>query len=443
MWKSLLDASSAPSPLMRAGVVASLVVQSFELYLKWRNYRKTLSCDGPPECLASTCTDEEFKEAKAYSLSQARFSLVSETFNMALDVAFKWTRFSPFIYYRTAALLAGTRCGAGGFCHGMLISITEDLIQMVLALPFKYYDVFVVEEKAGFNRMTLSRFVKDTAKGFLVRLGIGHPIQNALIVLIVRYFGERFPLYFTAACLSVSVVMIYVYPKYIMPLFDTYTPLDAESTLYKRLTALALPYEFRDIFVVDGSKKSGHSNAYVIGFWRCRIIVLYDTLQAQMNEDQVVAIVAHELGHWMCLHTVKMMGIGMLQLMALAFGARRFIFDKGLVAQFGYQETNAIIGFSVFSDFFFSTFSEVTGYALISISRSFEFQADRYAASRGFSRELQEGLLVIHKENKSYLENDWVYEALKASHPDVTERITALKRLEGKEATEDSSKKQQ
>lgn len=405
---------------MTVGVAASLVTKSFKLYLRWRNYRTALACNGPPECFDPICTDKKLEDVREGGLNRSRNSLLYDAFDTAVDAVCQWTRLSPYIYYRTAAMLAGTRYEAGGLLHGVLISVAEELVRLMANLPFAYFVARGVGKKSSKVALLCSLLVV-IATWMRIFSRITH---NAWAVLLARYLGNRYPLYVTGARVS-AVLAALCYGHKLVEMEST--PLGRESRLYKRLTDLALPYKWRNILVADGDQDGN----LVFGFGSYATVIIDSALRSLLNEDQMVATVAREMGRWMGSEYLKRVAlIHILVPMTVGFISLRFMFDKALVAQFGYREANAITGYAVLSDFFFPTLEMLTDIGSTLIFRRFEFQADRYAASRGFGLKLQEALVILRKDRLH--ESDWLYRACYSADLSTAERIAALKRLDAR-----------
>lgn len=425
---------SAVSPsLLKYTLIGTTAFGCFDLYLTWRNHRAASRATKPAQGLEDI-TQEAFNECKSYKLDSLRFSLISDVVSITQNAALLLLRVSPRIYYWTANRTLPFGGGssffstpAGSLQHAVLCGLVEDTLSTLLSLPLAVYSTFVVEERHGFNKMTAWTFIKDTIKSFVLRNALLSPIINAFILLVVKYFGPRFPLYFVLGALGLNIAALYIVPLYIMPLFNTYTPMDPETSLYAKIAAMCKKVDFpvKQLFVVDGSRHSGHSNAYVLGFGAMKRIVVYDTLIKDHTEEEVVAVLCHELGHWRHMHTLRLMPVGILHLALMAYGGRECIFNSQLVESFGYTESNAIIGFSVFQ-LLVGPLGQVINYLTVPLSRKFEFQADFHALRMGFGDELANALRRIFALNKEGIESDWLSAMLEESHPSLQQRLEAL-----------------
>lgn len=406
------------------------VVGCWDMYLLWRQ-RKSYMHKRVPAAFETVLSSEEFAKNQAYGLDKTAFSLVEELQSLALANVTLLGRLSAKLYNYTSRV---TGLALGSFTHCLTFSIVGDVISTVVGLPLEYYEHFVLEEKHGFNKMTLKEFVLDTLKAFLLRATLLYPIQTAVIQWVVQRFGERFPMYFFLATTVIIVLFTFLFPTVIQPLFNKFSDLDSNGQLYQKIKGLAdrVGFPLTKVYTMDGSRRSHHSNAYLYGFWKSKRIVLYDTLIAQMDSDdeQIVAVLAHELGHWKMGHTYYLLGAGLAQLLAFSYGAKAVIFNENMYRQFGFSNMDPVIGFDVYSQSFLQPLYTVWGYAMSAVSRQFEFQADRYAVTLGYASKLRKALIVMVKENKSGLTPDPLYSALTYSHPPTIERLAAIERAE-------------
>lgn len=432
MLKVILCNTDGSPSIFKIGIVASVALNALDYYLKYRDYRHTLAATKPARSLEKTVTAEEFEAGKRYEIDVNRYSIVTGLFSDACDLGLKLLRFSPMVYQWTATCCP-EYAPLGSVPHAILHMTALNLFSTILHLPMSYYYHFVVEQKHGFNNMTVGVFMKDKLKSLGLNTVLFFPIQCGFIHLVVNTFGERFPVYFVGGALAISLAALYVVPNFIMPLFDTYTPMEKSSSLYMKIETMCKKFHFPldKVFSVDGSKKSGHSNAYVLGFGRLKRIVIYDTLEKHLDEDEIVAALAHEIGHWHYSHTLKMMGVGVIQLFMIGFAARETIFNDRIALEYGYSQTNPTIGFAVLMDLY-ALVDAVMDMVIQVYSRRCEYQADGFAVSAGYGETLISGLKKLHQKNKASIEPDWLYSAMKHSHPTLDERIDAIQALQKK-----------
>ncbi|EPZ36837.1 Peptidase M48 domain-containing protein [Rozella allomycis CSF55] len=255
----------------------------------------------------------------------------------------------------------------------------------------------------------------------------GVPILGCVIA-IVRYFGSSFYWYLFIFLVVFQFFMILVYPSFIMPLFNQFTPIE-EGELRSKIFALAKKVEFplTNLFVMDGSKRSAHSNAFFFGLFKNYRIVIFDTLLKQVKTNEVVAVVAHELGHWKLSHTMRRIvisqGIFFLNLYVLS----QFILNEYIFNLFGfYGKTYPVVLGFIFFQYVSSPVDHMLNFAMNIVSRKHEYEADAFAVKHGYSLELVNALIKIHSENLSNLNPDRWYVTYHYCHPTLFERIEAI-----------------
>lgn len=290
-------------------------------------------------------------------------------------------------------------------------------------LPFSLYSTFVIEEKFGFNKQTLKIFFIDLFKSFALKIIIGAPVVIAILFL-VKWGGENFWIFLWLFLLSFQFLMLTIYPVWIAPLFNEFKPLE-EGELRTKIYALASRLEFplTKLFVVDGSTRSAHSNAYFYGFFKNKRIVLYDTLLKQVNTDGIVAILGHEMGHWKMNHTVKNLLIIQAYALLYLYLFSFMVHNVDMYHSFGFENQPILIGlilYGLVSD----PIGHFFGLAMNFLSRHFEYEADHFATNLGY--DLSDPLIKIHVENLSNFHTDPLYSAYHHSHPTLPERLKAI-----------------
>lgn len=300
-------------------------------------------------------------------------------------------------------------------------------------LPFSLYSTFVIEARHGFNKQTIWLFFRDMFKGIGLSILLGPPIVAAIIV-IVQKGGPYLAIYLWGFMFILSIVMMTLYPILIAPLFNKFTPLP-DGELRERIEKLAssLKFPLKKLFVVDGSTRSSHSNAYMYGFFNNKRIVLYDTLIQQCKKvEEVVAVIAHELGHWKLNHTMYSF-IAVQILTFLQFGGYTLVRNSGdLFQSFGFDTQPVLIGLIIFQHTVIPL-QHLVSFGLNLVSRSFEFQADAFAKKLGYAAALRAGLVKLQEENLSAMNTDPWYSAYHYSHPPLVERLAALDEPDKKE----------
>ena len=312
---------------------------------------------------------------------------------------------------------------------GISVILVFSFISSMLDLPFSLYSTFVIEEKFGFNRTTIKTFISDMLKGSLLGLAIGVPLLY-VILWLMEQTGDQWWIYTWLVISGFSVFMMWVYPTWIAPIFNKFEPLEEGDTL-KRITSLLERCGFNSngIFVIDGSKRSSHGNAYFSGFGRNKRIVFFDTLLKMLSDDELEAVLAHELGHFKKKHIIKGILISFattligLALLAWLMKADWFYTSLGIVEQASlYKPYMALILFTLVMPAFTFVFQP-----LFSIfSRKNEFEADAFAAEQTDAKYLIQALVGLYRENASTLTPDPIYSAFYDSHPPAPVRIAHL-----------------
>lgn len=315
---------------------------------------------------------------------------------------------------------------AGGVAHGTALLLGVFLFQALAGLPTTLYRTFVVEERFGFNRMTPRLFVADLVKHTLVGLALGVPLLLAVLWLMGRA-GELWWLYTWAVWVAYSLLMMVVYPALIMPLFNKFTPL-AEGELAARVDELLARTGFRSsgLFIMDGSKRSSHGNAFFTGFGGAKRIVLFDTLVNRLQPPEVEAVLAHELGHYKLHHIAKAMALTLSLSFAVLFLLGQLADQEWFYAGLGVATPSdaaaLLLFFLVLPEFLFFLQPLTSLY-----SRKREYEADAYARRHASADELVKALVKLYQDNAATLTPDPLHSAFYDSHPPAALRISRLR----------------
>jgi len=247
------------------------------------------------------------------------------------------------------------------------------------------------------------------------------------LINIIKWGGPYFYIWTWSFLLLFSLFMMTIYPNVIAPLFNKFTPLE-EGELKNAIEKLAASIHFplTKLFIVDGSKRSGHSNAYFYGFFKNKRIVLYDTLLQQMELKEIVAVLAHELGHWSSNHVLKMLIISEIHLFISFWLFGQITNWDAMYTSFGFDSKPTIIGLILFFQFIMSPVDHVLSFLMNILSRKFEFEADGFAVKLGYSSELRNGLIKLNAENMGNTNPDKWYSTYHYSHPPLLERLKAI-----------------
>ncbi|MEW5768979.1 MAG: M48 family metallopeptidase [Pseudomonadota bacterium] len=401
-------------------LAALIVTFGLKLWLLLRQMRHVWTHrDAPPAAFAAAIPLAEHQKAASYTLAKARLGLAHLAVEAGLLLAFTLGGGLQALHDGLAAhidspLLAGT---------ALLVGMA--LISGAVELPLGLWGQFRVEARFGFNRQTLGGFVADLAKQLLLGLVIGAPLI-LLVLWLMGIMGEAWWLWVWGVWMGFNLLVLALYPTVIAPLFNKFTPLP-DQALRARIEALLARAGFQSsgVFVMDGSKRSSHGNAYFTGLGKSKRIVFYDTLLNQLSPDQIEAVLAHELGHFHHRHIVKRIGfmfvfsLGLLALLAWLKGAPWFHPALGVAA--ATDATTLALFFLVLPVFLFPLTPLMSLY-----SRKHEFQADAFAARHSAPAHLISALVRLYRDNASTLTPDPVYSLFYDSHPKAVERIAKL-----------------
>ncbi|KAF7121648.1 hypothetical protein CNMCM5793_009120 [Aspergillus hiratsukae] len=415
-----------------------------EGFLSLRQY-KVLQRTKPPKVLENEVSQKVFDQSQAYGRAKAKFGFISGLYGQIQNLAFIYGDVLPKLWGLSGLLL--TRYFPAQFqgeiTQTLVFIFGFNLISTVLSLPISYYNTFVLEEKFGFNKQTLKLWVMDMLKGQMLGIVLGTPIISA-VLKIVQKTGNSFFYYLWLFGVFVQIFAITIYPIVILPLFNKLSPLEpGELKTGVEQLARKLSFPLHELYVIDGSKRSAHSNAYFYGLPWKKHIVIYDTLIEKSETEEVVAVLSHELGHWSLGHTTKLFAIAQSHMFYIFALFSVFVNNKSLYQSFGFhQEMPIMIGFLLFSDAL-APMDAVVKLLMNILSRKFEFEADAFAVKLGYSEQLAASLLKLQIQNLSTMDADWMYASYHYSHPILSERLKALGWQGGKVTdakTEDSEK---
>lgn len=439
-------------------VAITWLIFLWEFYLSVRQYRVHRDAVKRTHEVEELMSEEEYRKAREYRLDKHRFSFVYSIYSQL-----ELMTVLVFCLPRVLWDMSGTFNLGLGFTSEIAQTITfillVSVVETMISMPWELYDTFVIEEKHGFNKQTLVFFLKDKAKKLVVSLLIMAPIV-AMVVYIVERGGPYFFIYVWIFLSFVIFLLMTVYVEYIAPLFDKYVPLP-ESELKRKIEELAgkIKFPLKKLLVVNGSKRSAHSNAYLFGFWNNKRIVLYDTLFGEemraklkenssfstedeetdkeikerkvgMEDNEILAVLGHEFGHWALWHAVIQIVFTEINLLLLLVIFAKFYRSTSLFHAFGFYDSKpTIIGFMIVFQYITAPYNELFSSLLTIISRRLEFAADRFSEELGFGDELRKALTKLGKENLVLPVDDPLYSMFNHSHPPVLERIAALKKV--------------
>ncbi|KAI8097916.1 peptidase family M48-domain-containing protein [Gilbertella persicaria] len=405
----------------------SCAVYGFEQYLNYRQYNRYLMRDRPSE-LADIVTEEDFKKAQAYNLDKSRFGFIEGFYKQIETVLMLYYDALPAIWNYAGHLL-NKFVGYGPeyeITQSLVFLTLFSLLSTVTSTPFSLYSTFVVEQRHGFNKQTIGLFFMDLLKSHLIMAVLMFPFMSAFI-WIIQSTGDNFYFYVWLIVIMFQLFIITVYPTYIQPLFNKLTPME-QGELRTRIEELAARIKFplKKLYVIDGSKRSGHSNAYFYGFGKNKHIVLYDTLIEHSNNDEICAVLAHELGHWKMGHTLKLLAVNQVYLLSIFWLFSFFIHNRKVYQDFGFHHSMpTLIGFLLFQ-FIYSPVESVIGFLMHVYQRKNEYEADAYALKLGYASTLRSALIKLSVKNLGGFNVDPWYSAWNHSHPSLVERLKAL-----------------
>lgn len=376
-----------------------------------------------PASFASKITLAAHQKAADYTVAKARFGLLELALGSALVVG--WTLMGGL-----SALnqwLIGWL--GGGMMQQLALLTAFVLISAVFDLPLSLYQTFVIEARFGFNKMSFALWLVDLLKSSVMGAVIGLPIAS-LILWMMGAIGSGWWLWAWAVWMGFNLLLLLIYPAFIAPLFNKFAPLQ-DVALTARVNALMNRCGFvaKGFFVMDGSKRSAHANAYFTGFGKSKRVVFYDTLIARLSAAEIDAVLAHELGHFKHKHIIKrimsMFAVSLLGFALLGWLATQTWFYAGLGVQPNLNAPNdalALLLFMLAAPAF--SFFVTPLFALI--SRKHEFEADAYAATQTNGHDLATALLTLYEDNASTLTPDGMYVKFYYSHPPASERMARL-----------------
>lgn len=400
-------------------IISILIIQfliDFLLdYLNARRFKESV-----PMELSDIFDEAEYDKSQDYKTTNYRFGILNDIFSLTLTLG--------FLFF-------------GGFewLDNFVREFTENNIVMallffgvlvfgssIISLPFSFYQTFIIEEKFGFNKTTKKLFFLDMFKGWLMTAILGGGVL-ALVIWILQWSGPNFWLYAWGVVIFLMLFMNLFYSKLIVPLFNKQTPLEA-GNLKNAIESYAkkVGFELKNVFVIDGSKRSTKANAYFSGFGKQKRVTLFDTLINDLDEKEIIAVLAHEVGHYKRKHIIFNLTASILLTGLTLFVLSIFVNNPDLSLAIGVKQPSfhaALIGFMLL----YSPISAITGLAMNFLSRKFEFQADDYAKETYEAAPLITSLKKLSKNNLSNLTPHPAYVFMHYSHPPLVERIRNLK----------------
>ena len=394
--------------------------------LNIRQVRKCRAARDIPGFFQEKITKDEYERSARYTLAKARFQRLSEVYGRAVILLLLFGGFLPFLDSFIITILPHSL--SSGHLRGVLFCLGVAVIFSLASLPIDLYSTFGIESRFGFNKTTLPLYFTDKLKAFILGVLIGAPFLF-VVLWLMQATGEYWWLWAFVFVTMFQFLMIIIFPTFIAPWFNKFEPLPS-GELRDRIMALANQIGFKasGIFLMDGSKRSAHSNAYFTGVGAAKRIVLFDTLIEQMTIDQGLAVLAHEMGHYKMKHIRRMMVVQCVILMAGFYILSQLVNYEPLFTAFGLQPSNhaALVLFSLLS----GPLTFYLGPLMNHLSRKHEYEADRFAAiTLGNGKPMEEALINLTVKNLSNLTPHPWYSAYHYSHPTTTERIGAIRQI--------------
>lgn len=402
-------------------IIIGILVLNF-LWDKYLDYLNAQRFDDPiPKSLKDVYDTERYLKSQDYKHEKYRFSWITGTVSIITTLLFFFLDGFAWVD-GWARSLSSNEIVIGLLFFGIIMGASS-----ILGLPFSYYSTFVIEEKYGFNKTNLKTFVLDKLKGMFMAVLLGGGLYT-LIAWLYQVMGANFWLYAWLVVTVFSVFLNMFYARLIVPLFNKQTPLESGS-LRNQIEDYAskVGFELKNIFVIDGSKRSTKANAYFSGFGREKRITLYDTLIHDLEEDEIVAVLAHEVGHYKRHHIIYNLVMSIISTGFLLWLFSLFVGQPIFSEALGVQQPSFHIGLVAFG-VLYTPISEIIGLFMNQLSRAFEYQADDFAKQTFASKPLMEALKKLSKNNLSNLTPHPLYVWYHYSHPPLLQRFRALKK---------------
>ncbi len=407
-------------------IIISILVFSFILsqiidYLNQKNRNKKI-----PKELEGIFSEAEYEKSQKYGKANYQLNVPESVVGLSIILIILFT--GSFAHLNTIIENYTQNPIYSSLIFFGILMFLMDIFQT----PFSLYSIFGIEEKFGFNTMTLSTFITDKLKSWGLGLILGGGILYALVWFYLQT-GENFWLYIWATITGLSFFMLMFYSNLIVPLFNKQTPLET-GELRKAIDSFGAKtgFQIQNIYVIDGSKRSTKANAYFTGIGPKKRIVLYDTLLKELSTNEIVAVLAHEIGHYKKKHTLISFASSVIETGVMLYIFSLFIENKELSAALGSKQTSFQLGLISFG-ILYSPISMILGLLQNTMSRKNEYQADKFAGENGMSEELISGLKKLSKKDLINLTPHRLHVIFNYSHPPLAERISALKKNENEQ----------
>ncbi|VDN09161.1 unnamed protein product [Dibothriocephalus latus] len=482
----LFTVAGVPVTILGSVLLFTWLLFLWESYLNIRQKSVAIQNEQIPSSLQSLMDVSAYDKARLYSIDKINFGLINEVYNILETtvllyfgaLAWLWYKSQDHVVYFNSLMPENflahvTFNKESEIACSMLFIFYISVFSLVDSLPWSLYRNFVIEARYGFNKQTIGFFLKDKLKGFIIRTIIGLPI-SAVLIWIIKWGGDYFCLYAYIFSLCVSLTLMFIYPEFIAPLFDRYERFP-DGPLRTKIEELAASISFplKKLLVVEGSKRSSHSNAYFYGFGSNKRIVLFDTLikgfklpdknakegeatspahdaethtietatqgasesgradclsRGCEDDEEILAVLSHELGHWKLSHNAKLLVVSQVNLLLMFIFFQLMINMDPLFTSFGFQPstTPILLRLIIIFQFVFMPYNAVLDFLMTLVGRSFEFHADAFAVGLKNGEKLKSALIVLTKDNLSFPVYDHIYSLFTLSHPPLLEPLIFL-----------------
>ena len=378
--------------------------------------------DEVPEIFQDVYDAERYQKSQEYLKVNTRFGWIASSFDLLVLLVFWFGKGFPFLDQWVRSW------NQGPVITGLIFMSVLIIFKMILSLPFGIYNTFIIEERFGFNKTTWQTYMTDMLKGLALGILIGGPLLAGILAFF-EYAGADAWWYCWGTVTVFTLVIQFIAPTWIMPLFNKFEPLE-EGELRTAIISYAdaVNFPLNNVFIIDGSKRSGKSNAFFTGFGKNRRIALFDTLVAQHTVSELMAVLAHEIGHYKKKHILQAMIIGILHTGVMFFLLSLFISYQGLFDAFHVEQKSVYAGL-IFFGMLYSPIEFFLGLFMHKRSRKNEYEADRFAVeTTGNPDAMADALKKLSAHNLSNLVPHPLYVFLNYSHPPVLERIKAIRK---------------
>ena len=402
-------------------LAALAIATAVKLWLGLRHIRHVAANrEAVPAEFAGEITPDAHRKAADYSNAKTRLGLCSTVFEAGVVLALTFGGVLQLLHAVSAGWFEA------GVARGVALMVLLGVLMAVIEIPFDLYRTFVIEERFGFNKMTLRMFISDGIKHALLGAVLGVPLAAA-ILWVMDGMGASWWLYAWLVWVAFNLLILAIFPTWIAPLFNKFSPLE-DAQMKERIERLLdrCGFKVRGLMVMDGSKRSSHGNAYFTGFGKTKRIVFFDTLLARLTPGEVEAVLAHELGHFKLKHVIKRMiwtfaaSLAFLWLLAQLMTQPWFYSGLGVASP---STAMALVLFFIVVPQFTFLLAPLSSY----YSRKHEFEADRYATQQTVAADLITALVKLYKDNAATLTPDPLHSLFYDSHPPATARIARLK----------------